>query len=187
MNHINLIDNYIDYLHSFSKINRQEFNLESTEISQAIFVQIFRLKTALWKQSVEFRRMKRTSISDIFQDILALYIKIALDENFEVILEEKKGKFQPDILIKYNGENLFILEVKTNIGWERNSLSGHFQNRIKSISEVFGINEQNIVYIFQSPWNVNRDFTSKYLDFETWKAKPLPTKFPYNKIRPLMT
>src|SRR5690554_1045843 len=109
MNHSSLIDNYINYLNSFSKIERQEFNLDTTEISQAIFVQIFRLKTALWKQSVEFKRMKRSSISDIFQDIIALYIKLALDENFEIILEEKKGKFQPDILIKYKGQNLFVL------------------------------------------------------------------------------
>jgi hypothetical protein len=186
MNHYHLIDNYIKYLDSFSEISPQEFDLNKTEISEIIFVHIFKLKAALWKQSVNFNRKKRISISDIFQDVIAMYIRLALDSSFEVILEEKKGKFQPDILIKYNEKNLFIIEIKTTIGWERNSLDGYFQQRISEMSKIFEIEENNIVYIFQSPWNVNKDFLSKYLDTKTYTPKPLPTEFPYNKIRPLM-
>ncbi len=78
------------------------------------------------------------------------------------------------------------MEIKTTIGWDRNSLDGGIQNRIFDLSKTFNIPKDNIVYIFQSPTNVNKAFAEKYWDSKNRKAKKLPTEFPYNKIRPLL-
>jgi hypothetical protein len=175
------------FIEAFYKVEPTAFDLENFEISKSIYKHIFKMKSSLWKFGEEFNRKKRASISEIFQDLIAMYLKLELDENFEIILEEKKEKLQPDILIKYKGKNIFILEIKTTIGWNRNSLNGEIQKRIENLSRVFNIPKDNVVYIFQSPWNVNREFTSRYWDIENSKPCELPKEFPYNKIRPLLT
>jgi hypothetical protein len=113
---------------------------------------------------------------------------MALNEDFQVILEEKQDKLQPDILIKYKSKNLFILEIKTTIGWSRKGdWKEEVDKRIKALSETFEVLDENIVYIFQSPWNMKRDFTKRYLDLKTKKPLPLKDKGIFNKIRPLLT
>ncbi len=184
----NEISEYFDkFIRSFYEVEKTEFDLEQLEISKSIYKHIFKIKSSLWRFGEKFNRFKRISISDIFQDLIALYLKLELDDNFEIILETKIGKLQPDILVKHKGLNLFILEIKTTIGWNRNSLNGEIQNRISNLSRAFNISEENIVYIFQSPWNVNKAFAEKYWDIENNKPKELPAEYPFNKIRPLLT
>lgn len=187
MKHNDVSKYYSQFIESFLIVENEKFDLETTEISSSIFKHIFKMKCVLWKQSVIFKRRIRISISELFQDIVALYLKLALKDEFEIILEEKVGKLRPDILIKYKGQNLFILEIKTTIGWDRKSINGSIQNRIKDLSENFNISKDNIVYIFMSPWNVNRQFAAKYWNSDYNKPMSLPEEFPYNKIRPLMT
>jgi hypothetical protein len=187
MKHTEISDLFSKFTEAFYNVDAENFDLEKKTISEEIHQHIFKIKSAQWKQGIEFRRRKKMPLSDIFQDIIALYLKLALGIDFEVILEEKIDRLQPDILIRHNGKNLFILEIKTTIGWERNSINGKFQERMKVLSEKFNIPEENIVYIFQSPWNVNAEFANRYWDKSKNKPKELPTEFPFNKIRPLMT
>lgn len=188
MNNHNEISNFFDkFIESFYQTEQTSFNLEKNEISKSIYKHIFKIKSSLWKFGEKFNRQKRVSISDIFQDLIALYLKLELDNKFEIILEEKINRLQPDILIKHNGKNLFILEIKTTIGWNRNSLNGEIQKRIIDLSKTFEIAEENVVYIFQSPWNVNKAFAEKYWNIELNQPRELPKEYPYNKIRPLLT
>lgn len=188
MKHYEISDYYLKFIETFTNVDSEIFDLETKEISRAIYKHIFKIRCGLWKQSVLFKRRKRISISDLFQDIIALYLKLSLNSSkFEIVLEEKSGKLQPDILIKHNGNNHFILEIKTTIGWNRNSLNGAIQNRINQLSNEFQIPLDNVVYIFLSPWNVNKKFAEKYWDITENQPNPLPKEFPFNKIRPLMT
>ncbi|MGB0885092.1 MAG: histidine--tRNA ligase [Chitinophagales bacterium] len=185
-NHNDISDLFDKFKESFNNIEETKFNLEQLEISKAIYKHVFKIKSSLWKFGEKFNRLKRSSMSDVFQDLIALYLKLELGNDYKIVLEEKIGKLQPDILVKHKNKNLFILEIKTTIGWDRNSLDGGIQNRIFDLSKTFNIPKDNIVYIFQSPTNVNKAFAEKYWDSKNRKAKKLPTEFPYNKIRPLL-
>ncbi|WP_418511456.1 hypothetical protein [Corallibacter sp.] len=187
MEHNNLTDNYIKFIEAFYKTNKSDFDIENLEISKSIYKHIFKIKLALWKQKIEFRRMKKVANSDLFQDIIAFYLKSYLSDDFEIILEEKKGKFQPDILIKFKNKELFIIEIKTSLGWARGSIENEIPQRIKELSINFNIPQNNIVYILQSPWNVKKEFRERYWNNKKKIACELPKDFPYNKIRPLMT
>lgn len=188
MKHTDLVKNYSNFVESFAEVENENFDLESREISEAIYKHIFQIKSSLWKQGVEFNRRKRISVSEIFQDLVALYIKLGLNSSdFEVILEESCSRLQPDILIKYKEKNLFIVEVKTNLGWKRDSIETVMGERIKKLSLAFNIPFNNVVYIFQNPWNMSKAFTQKFWNQEKKEAMSLPTEFPFNRIRPLLT
>lgn len=187
MKHTEISKLFSSFIEAYADIEVEDFDLESNTISEEIYKHIFRIKVSLWKHNIEFNRRKRMALPDIFQDIIALYVKIALKEDFEVILEERSGRLQPDILIKHKGLNLFILEIKTSIGWDRGSINGSIQKRIKELSNEFNIPNENIVYIFQSPWNVNKQFANRYWNIKENTPRELPVDFPFNKIRPLLT
>src|SRR5690606_11936528 len=107
----------------------------------------FKINLAQCKFRQNFNIKKKTINSDLFQDIIAYYLKISLPNEYEILLEEKKGKLQPDILIKYNQKEIFIIEIKTNLGWARNSIHNEIPRRIDNLSYEFKIPKNNIVYI----------------------------------------
>ncbi|MFC0878796.1 hypothetical protein ACE01N_19530 [Saccharicrinis sp. FJH2] len=189
MNHSEISNYYSDFIDSFLYVdNIDDLDLSKREISKSIYKHIFKIKAAQWKYKVMFKRRKNMAISDLFQDIVALYISLALGSDYEVVVEEKIGKIQPDILIKYKNHNIFIIEIKTTIGWERGMYkNGEMEKRISSLAEAANISQENIVYLFMSPWNVNKRFANVYWDSQTNQPKDLPKDFPYNKIRPLLS
>ncbi len=188
MKHLNLTKKYCEFIEEFHLVERIKFDETKTDISEAIFYHVFKVKQSLWKQMSNFDRLKRISTSDLLQDLIAYYLKATLPSDFKVVLEKKVGKLQPDILIEYQEGNLFIIEVKTTIGWDRNSIDGHIQSRIQDLSNTFQIPKNNIIYIFQSPWNVNKTFREKYWNAKENKpANNLDLEFPFNIIRPLFS
>lgn len=187
MKHYEIGNRYANYIDAFIDNEDVNFNLNTNEISILIFKHLFKIKATLWKQAVLMNRKKRISISDIFQDIIGLYLNLSLGKEYEVIFEMKVEKYQPDILIKYKGKNHFIIEAKTTIGWDRNLINGAIQNRILNLSNIFEIPQENIIYIFKSPYNINKSFVEIYWNEIERKAKPLPVESPFNQIRPLFT
>jgi len=93
-----------------------EIDYKKTNISEAIYFHLSKMKYVGWKHRVDFNRSRKHSISDFFQDIISYYLKAALPDEYQVLLEQKIGKTQPDILVKRRNKNLFIIEAKTNIG-----------------------------------------------------------------------
>jgi len=185
MKHLELTDAYCEFTKGFHYPEPLNFDPNAQAISEFIFYHVFRIKDSLWKQMGPFERFKRIPTSDLLQDIIAYYLKAVLPQDeFKVLLEVKVGKFQPDILIQYNGKNLFILEIKTTIGWDRGSLNGAIQSRINDLSETFNIASENVIFIFQSPWNVSKAFCELYWKDNT-RVLNAELQFPYNRIRPL--
>lgn len=184
-------DKFSEYLKTYAFKEKIKYELNSKDVSKAIYVHLVKMRLASWKHDIEFNRRVSASFADIFQDVIAFYLNVCLPENFKVVLEERKNKLQPDILIYKNKEPYFILEIKTTIGWNRKSIANPNDKdnpmvvRINSLSETFNIPKENIIYIFESPFNVNNSFSDRYWNKKERKAKPEPTEFPFSQIKPL--
>ncbi|MDD3976508.1 MAG: hypothetical protein PHN22_05085 [Candidatus ainarchaeum sp.] len=148
--------NYGLFLDSFLEKNTIS---ETEDISKLIYLDLFLIRQAQWNYKIKFNRKIDSSVSDIFQDLIAYYLKNSLSNEYQVILEEKTGKLRPDILIKKNGSNHSIIEIKTTIGWDRKLIENkNYMDRIIELSTEFNVLEKRIFYIFESYANVNKGF-----------------------------
>jgi hypothetical protein len=178
-------DFYSKLLDSFSESDKLTVDLNSNEISKAIFYHTCKMKHAGWRMRVDFKRKKRHSLSDFFQDVIAFYIKASLPDTFEVELESKLADTQTDIAIKFNGQYIFIIEIKTNIGWDRQGPEQSFSLRIDRLAGNFKVHKQNIIYVFEDHGNVSKKFSEKYWNKKNGTAVSAPTDFPFSQIKPL--
>lgn len=182
---------YTELLASFSTNEKLKVDLNDRELSEAIYFHICKMKYAGWRHRVDFKRGRKHPFPEFFQDIIAFYLRASLPEGYEIELEHKEGKTQPDIAIKRGHKYVFLIEVKTNVGWARldkNTKSGieaieHMADRREKLAENFRVDKQNIIYIFEDHSNVNKEFSAKYWDGK--KRKPRPTDFPFSIIFPL--
>lgn len=136
------------------------------DISYQIFYDLFRIREFQWQYKVEFAREVDASLSDIFQDIIAHYLKILT--KYEILCEHKQGKLRPDILIRNNGHNKAIIEVKTTIGYNRDLIKGNdYKKRLEHLSTEFKVPVKRTFYLFEAANNVTGDFAKV---FENKKA-----------------
>jgi len=178
---------YGKFLKSFYTLPKKvELDLNNNKITRALFFHLYKVMNSEWEMRIKFKRYIKHPLSDLFQDLVAFYLNKTLDK-LEIILEFKKNKIRPDILIKYKDEDkyLFAIEVKTTIGWARQAPRKQFGPRINKISKIFGIPKENVIYIFESPLNVSKKFASRYWDHGKSKPKDHPKTFPYSNIYPL--
>jgi hypothetical protein len=122
--------------------------------------------------------------------MVAFYLKASLPEEFEVELETKIGKTQPDIVIKKDGKYHFILEIKTNIGWDRPDINLpdpylNIRNRVAELSKNFQVAPENIMYVFEDHANVTREFSERFWNSQLQRAVTRTTEFPFSIIYPL--
>jgi hypothetical protein len=187
-------NNFANYLESYSKKQKKVPDLGSREVSKAIFFHLIKMKLALINHKKSANRRIKATFSETFQDLLAFYLEVCLPDNFTVEQETRQGKLQPDILIKKDSKNHFILEIKTTIGWSRNQVTPPFDDtnplvaRITELASTFDISKDNILYIFENPFNVRKEFEAKYWDSSNgnWKPQnPAPSDFPFSQIKPL--
>jgi hypothetical protein len=181
---------YSQLLDSFTDNPKITVDLTSNEISKLIYLDLARMKHAGWRMKINFKRHKRHTISEFFQDIIVFYLNSCLPDNFEIELEKKIGVTQTDIAIKKDGKYIFIIEVKTTIGYERPDKQSEdpyekFRTRVKDLSENFNVPTENIIYIFEDHGNVGKDFSEKFWDKKINKPKQAPTNFPFSIIKPL--
>jgi len=196
-------ENYGSFFNTMAKGDKRKINnYKDKKISREIYYQMMRLRFYAGKYSIDVNRKTNHSLGLIFQDLIAYYLRIFLPEEYEVFIEkeykkstkDKNGKtLWPDISIIKNGNPHFIIEVKTNAGWVRDELRKDgkktgLEKRVEELCERTGIDENHIIYIFESPINVNKDFLSKYYDIngeKGKKAKKHPTEKPFCYIYPL--
>jgi hypothetical protein len=198
MNKTNLADAYEEFyknldsieLPNHPKINIHEIN--AMEISEEIYFQLSKIHYIGWKHRVNFKRHKKSSLSDIFQDIIAYFLKYILPEEYNVILEKKISKIEPDIIIEKDNKNYFAIELKTTVGYDRIHIDKpatfiKYEKRVDKIVESFGIPRDNIIYIFQGGNDNNgRGFSEQYWNkSNNTRITKRPSMFPYSIIYPL--
>lgn len=177
---------YEHFFNSFLSDKKLIVDLDKKEVSQAIFFHLCKMKYAGWRHRVRFNRGVKHSLSEIFQDVIAFYLKASLPVEYSVELEVSKDKLRPDIVIKKNGTYHFILEIKTNIGYNRSGLKEEFNARRNALSKAFGVKESNIIYVFEEHTNVSNEFSEMYWDKKSGVAKSVrPDNAPYSFIYPL--
>lgn len=182
---------YSDMLDSFSSDDKlNDVNLDDTAITEAIFFHICKMKSAGWRHRINFKRSRKHSIADLFKDIIAFYLKATLPDTYTIELEKKVRDTQPDIAIKRDNTYIFLIEVKTNIGWDRPDITANnpykkFSNRVTKLSNNFKVPTENIIYVFEEHSNVSKDFSEKFWDNKLQMPKARPTGFPFSKIFPL--
>lgn len=187
-------NHYSALLDSFSRKDKLDVDFNSTVISEAIYFHICKMKYAGWRHRVNFKRYRKHSFSDFFQDIIAFYLKAALPNDYRIELEPKegpkKGKTQVDIAIKRSNKYVFLIEIKTTIGWGRPDTKAldpykRIRDRINKLSTNFDVSSENIIYVYEEPSNVNKEFEAKFWDREIEKPMPRRKDFPFCKIFPL--
>jgi hypothetical protein len=161
------------------------------KISEDLFCEVCKIQYIGWKHRILYKRDIKSSISDVFQDIIAYFLKAALPKNYEVLLENKIGKIRPDILIKKNKEYHFAIEVKTTVGWggridsrDKETIKP-YEKRVNSIKKIINIAKENIIYIFAGVRNNGHGFLEQFWNEQTRERKPRPSQFPYSNIYPL--
>jgi type I site-specific restriction endonuclease len=176
-----------------------QYSAASRELSKALFCQLAKVKYAGWRHRVEFKRGRKHSISEIFQDLVAYYLRCALDkQHFEVLLEQSRPgvgenkRTQADILILKDAKPVFIIEAKTTIGWARPDENtpepyASLEQRLKMVSENFGVEPDNVIYVFEEPTNVSDVFTQNFWDNSKTPGISVkrPATGPLSKIYPL--
>jgi hypothetical protein len=179
-----ICEKYGEFLNSFIEQKKYKISNYKGDINKEIYHQLYKMHYYAGKYAKKVNRRKKHNFGEILQDIVAYYLNIFLDKKYEIILEESKKRFQPDILITKNGNNHFIIEIKTNLGWNRKYIAnGNLAKRIRKMAKVFDIEEKNIIYIFETPGNVNGEFKKRYWN----KSGPQehPKEKLYNQIYPL--
>lgn len=200
-------DYYAKMFETLEKPSVLEYQEDGRALSKALFYQLAKIKYAGWRHKDQFSRGIKHSVADIFQDLLAFYLRCALDsKQYGVVLEKtgavgKVNKSRPDIVIQKlvaaeGGQaepvNIFVIEVKTTTGWNRLNTQKDEDActaRLKLVAETHHVREQNVIYVYEEPSNNGRGFEPRY-----WKktAMAAPDGFsrqalvaPYSSIYPL--
>lgn len=172
-------------------------------LSKALFFHLARMKHAGWEHRVQFKRRRKHTLAEVFQDLLVFYLRSALPREFDITVEEpspgkEAPKICPDILIRKGGRNHFVIEVKTTMGWNRpgsGSPNRHLtleqkyeqlSGRIDKVAGAFGVPTANVIYIFEGPENLDAEFENLYWDRQTWEGRTRAgLSFPLSQIYPL--
>lgn len=180
---------YAKFLDSFAPDDQIKIGIiKNRDITKAIYYHLSKIRYSEWKMRINCNRKVKHTSSGIFQDIIAYYLKLTLGSRFNISIEEKIGDIRPDIIIKFNNKYFYSIEIKTSIGWGRNSIEEKvYENRIDKIVKAFNgeILSNNIIFIFESVRFGNSDFEKQYWDHEKKCPKPRPKEPQYCDIYPL--
>lgn len=175
----NISHHYAAMYQSISEVQRTTYSPAGDSISIALFYHLAKMKYAGWIHRVKFARARKHAMADIFQDLLAFYLRCALTEEYEVLLEacagERKARTQADILVRKNGRNHFVIEVKTTIGFARPDYTldepyALLAERIDRVAANFGVPQAHVLYVFEEPSNVGKQFLELFWDKKQGRA-----------------
>lgn len=175
---------YKKFSEFLNELSREDYKLKPKYISEVIFFQIFKIRHSMWKYGCEVKRSVDYSLSDIFQDLIAHYLRLILGRGYEIKLEyeikcEGKKTLKPDIVIFKDGKPHSVIEIKTNIGRNRDFIH-NYKDRLKKISKTLRIPLSKCFYILETPTNAT-DFIDNFYD----EVKNEPKKKRHKYIFPL--
>ena len=110
-------------------------------------------------------------------------------------LSEKVKSIFVDIAINKNDQPHFMIEVKTNLGYQRGSVQQNSEEksivemRRDRIAEAFNVDVSKIIYVLLSDGNVGKEFRNRYWNEDKSSANDIKSKArmetPFNFIFPL--
>ena len=166
---IQLYENFLD---SFSDYSKTAYDSSSLDVSINLFKDWFAMHSATWKHSLDSKRDTRLALADIFQDIVAHYLNKFLPDGYHAFPEhtiQNSPKLQVDIVIKKDGRIIFLIELKTTLGYDRGSVVKtndvtelKVYKRRQQIADACGIDKKNVIFILASFGNVSRLFAEQY-------------------------
>ena len=185
-------DHFVNYNLSLNNPQKKNIDLNYNKVSKEFFIDLVRIHHAGWVNMIGSNRKKRASISEIFQENFAFFLKQYLPKNFEVSTEDNVGidgldcqLVRPDILIKFNGKNIFIIECKTTIGWDRKGPEEKYSKRMDQLVKKFGVLKENIIFVFENHGNAGKGVRQKYWNKKLGQPTNSILEFPYSQIKPL--
>ncbi len=150
------------------------------------------IRYADWELRYNFNVCLRSSSSDLFRNILAFYLTNAIKAKHKCLTEYTvkhiDEDIRPNILIMKNDIPIFVIEVKTTLGWDRDLVkdelhqSEGINKRIDNIANRLQIKKENIIYCLESVKNVRKNFQDRYWDSKEKKPKPHPDEYPFCQI-----
>lgn len=136
-------DNLVNLYNNILKSSEQ-LSLENKDITKAV---LFRMKAYYNTQNnIKNFLNKRYSpaASDFFVETIIFYIKLIFEKynlNYEVHSErqirQKRGSIRPDISIWKNNKVLYIIECKTQLGYNRHKWEEDFIERETKLRKEF--------------------------------------------------
>jgi hypothetical protein len=146
-------------------LQSEDEDIDHPDIGFQIYYDLFKIRDAQWKYKLNVNRKIDYSLSDIFQDIVAHYLRKYLPKKYNILIEDKDdGKLRPDILIKKGDKNWAVIEIKTTIGWKRGIVDDkkEYLERLKKLSKQFKVPMEKTFYIFEASRNVNKKFSEEF-------------------------
>lgn len=178
-------------------------------LSKALFFHLARIRYTGWMYAATVRRERRHSLSDVFQDLLAYYLRAALaPQGLIVQLEASRpgvgggDSTQVDIVIFRKGRTappvpVFAIEVKTTIGRGRirteDEKKPHL-DRLEQVARNFDLPPDNVIFVYEEPTNNTGEFEKLYWTRKTEtgarlspgaRVLPRPLDPLYSRIYPL--
>ncbi len=130
-NQFNQLVNLYDEIRSNVSIS-----LDEREITKAIILRMNAYYATQNKIKNFLNKRYISAASDFFVETIVFYLKLILDKNhidYEVHSERqikpKRGAIRPDISVWKDDEVVFIIECKTQLGWNRHNWEKDFQER----------------------------------------------------------
>lgn len=89
------------------------------------------------------KRGKSHTMASQVEDLFAFYLSINLTKDYKFFVDQAlnfgKRQFNPDISIIDNGTLIHSLDIKTDLGWNRDGFTEFCGNKEKNIKEFFGV------------------------------------------------
>lgn len=178
-------------------------------LSKALFYHLARIRYAGWMYAATVQRERRHALADVFQDLLAYYLRAALaPQGLMVQLEASMPgvnggeSTQVDIVILKKGRAaqpmpIFAIEVKTTIGRGRirteDEKKPHL-DRLEQVARNFDLPLDNVIFVYEEPTNNTGEFEKLYWTkigkdgakcFPGTRVLPRPVDPLYSRIYPL--
>lgn len=168
------IKDYERFLESFNGYKKTPYDSSSLDVSIAFFKDWFAMHSATKKHSLDSQRDTRLALADVFQDIVAYYLNMFLPEGYHAFPEhtiqsKPKPRLQVDIVIKKDNKIIFLIELKTNLGYDRGSVAKtdniselKVVKRRQQIADACQIDKKNVIFILASFGNVPKYFGEQF-------------------------
>lgn len=159
----NIASKYLRYLESLSNHTRYKNSdiMSNHLITKGVIARMYYFYKTQKEYCENIGRGLKYSGCDYFEDTVASYLRSILSNIFQVKIEESsvirnknsKKQYRPDIEVFYKGKRIFVLELKTQLGWNRKNWKSDIKQRQKDICKAFNLPMRRVVTVVMTADN----------------------------------